>query len=73
MENAIIEEVHMSEIVDGDTIICSDGEMRTVCRNNIKHGRFYGITVFGSSYISSYQKVNRVKFAVPTNNGIVYR
>lgn len=73
MENTVIQEVHMSEIVAGDTIICEDGNMRTVCQNNIKRGGFCGITIFGSSYISGYQKVNRVKFAVPTSKGIVYR
>lgn len=70
MENTIIEEVHMAQIVAGDTIICGDEKMRTVCKKDIQHGGFCGITIFGSSYISGYQKVNRVQFIVPTNFGV---
>lgn len=73
MENMVIQEVNMSQIVAGDAIVCGDGKVRTVCQKDIRHGGFCGITIFGSSYISGYQKVKRVKFAVPTNNGIVYR
>lgn len=70
MENTVIEEVHMAQIVAGDTIMCGDEKMRTVCKNDIKYGGFCGITIFGSSYISGYQKVKRVRFIVPTNLGI---
>ena len=73
MENTIIEDVHMSQIVAGDTIVCSDGKIRTVCKKDIKYDSFFGTSIFGNSYISKYQYVNRVKFVVPTNNGIVYR
>ena len=73
MENTIIEDVHMSQISAGDTIVCSDGNIRTVCKKDIKRGGFFGTSIFGNSYISGYQRVNRVKFVVPTNKGIVLR
>lgn len=73
MENMIIQEVHMSQIMVGDTIVCGDEKIRTVCKKDIHYGGFCGITIFGSSYISGYQKVKRVKFTVPTNKGIVLR
>ena len=39
-----------NEIKAGDTIICSDGLMRTVCNNNIKKDSFMGISIHGSAY-----------------------
>ena len=42
--------VSKNEIKVGDTIICSDGLMRTVCNNNIKKDNFMGITIHGSAY-----------------------
>lgn len=44
-----IANVHKDTIKVGDTILCSDGLMRTVCRNNITSG-FCGICIFGDSY-----------------------
>ena len=44
-----IEEVHISNIKQGDTIICSDGVVRTVSKKFIKRG-FMGITLYGDSY-----------------------
>lgn len=43
------EEVHISTIKNGDTIICSDGVVRTVSEKFIKRG-FMGITLYGDSY-----------------------
>lgn len=43
-------QVHISTIVNGDTIICRDGLIRTVGRNNIKRDSFMGLTLFGDSY-----------------------
>lgn len=44
-----IANVHKDTIKVGDTILCSDGLMRTVCRNNITSG-FCGVCLFGDSY-----------------------
>ena len=48
IKNAV--EVHISEIRPGDTILHTYGKVRTVCRNNIKHNSFMGISLFGDSY-----------------------
>lgn len=45
-----IKQVNISTIVNGDTIICRDGIIRTVGRNNIKRDSFMGVTLFGDSY-----------------------
>ena len=52
--------VHKSLIGIGDTILCSDGHVRTVCRNNIKRSEFMGKTIFGDSYRLGYQKVKKI-------------
>ena len=44
-----IVEVHISTIKQGDTVICSDGNIRTVSNKFIKNG-FMGITLYGDSY-----------------------
>lgn len=52
---------HISQIRVGDTIKCrGDGLIRTVCRNNIKHDNFMGISLFGDSYHFGYLKVDKV-------------
>lgn len=48
IKNAV--EIHISQIQPGDTILHTDGEVRTVCRSNIKVDNFMGITLFGDSY-----------------------
>lgn len=73
MKNAIIENVHISVIKAGDTILCNDGHMRTVSKRNIVKGGFCGTSIFGSSYNFGAIPVKRVKFAVPTNQGLVLR
>lgn len=52
IDNAIKKavEVHISEIRPGDTILHSDGKIRTVCSNNIKRDSFMGISLFGDTY-----------------------
>ena len=74
MENLLRETVHASEIKAGDTIEIQ-GVLHTVCGNNIKKCSFMGTSIFGMTYFpeTGYQKVTRVKFIVPTNNGVVYR
>jgi len=47
------------EIKSGDTILCEDGNIRTVCNNNIKRG-FTGICIFGDPYRLGLEKVKKV-------------
>jgi hypothetical protein len=72
MENKVIDNVHISQIKVGDTIMVN-GEMKTVSGNNLKKGGFCGTTIFGDSYNSGRKLVGRVRFAVPTNKGVVLR
>ena len=71
-DNKKIEEVHISLIQGGDTIV-HEGKMRTVCNGNIKSCSFMGKSLFGDSYHSGRKTVTRVRFEVPTNKGIVLR
>ena len=43
-------EVHISEIRPGDTILHTDGKIRTVCSNNIHRDSFMGVSLFGDTY-----------------------
>lgn len=54
-----IRNVHKDTIKVGDTILCSDGLMRTVCRNNITTG-FCGTCIFGNSYQLGQLPVKKV-------------
>lgn len=58
--NYDIELVHKGDIKVGDVIICEDGIMRTVSRNNITRDSFMGLCIFGSSYKLGYQKIKKV-------------
>lgn len=62
--NYKIEEVHISDICAGDTIM-HYGEMKTVCRNNITYSEFMGIKLFGDNYRSGYLPVKKVIFLKP--------
>lgn len=53
----ILEEVHVSDIKVGDCIE-HQGNLMTVCRNDIKKG-FMGLTIFGDSYRLGRQYVIR--------------
>lgn len=44
------EKVHISQICTGDTILHTDGKVRTVCRNNITRNFFLGKELFGDTY-----------------------
>lgn len=55
----IIEQVHISTIKSGDTILHSDNKITTVCNNNIKRG-FCGITLFGDSYRSGTILIKKI-------------
>lgn len=54
-----IRDVHKENIKVGDTILCSDGIMRTVSKNNITNG-FCGICIFGDSYQLGQKPVKKV-------------
>lgn len=54
-----IKDVHITTIKPGDTIEY-DGELKTVCRNNIKTGGFHGTTLFGDSYNGGRVSVKKV-------------
>ena len=62
MDNYNISEVHISRIRVGDTILHTDGKIRTVSSTNIKSNPFHGITLFGDSYKLGYQKVKRITY-----------
>lgn len=48
----------------GDTILHTDGQLRTVCRNNITRSPFMGLTLFGDPYKLGTIPVKRVKFVL---------
>lgn len=54
-----IRNVHKETIKVGDTVLCPDGLMRTVCLNNITNG-FCGICIFGDSYQLGQKPVKKV-------------
>ena len=56
--------VNKEDIKVGDIIICEDGIMRTVGKNNITHG-FMGTCIFGSSYRLGLEKVKKVIIVTP--------
>lgn len=60
-----IQLIHIYDIKVGDTVVCEDGQMRTVCKNNIKYNGFIGTTLFGDCYHSGYKKVKKVIFFNP--------
>lgn len=59
--NCTINEVHISEINPGDTILHTDGLLHTVGRNNIKV-TFMGTTLFGDSYMLGTVLVKGLSF-----------
>lgn len=62
-----VKEVHISQIMTGDTILHTDGEIRTVGKENIKRDSFMGKTLFGDSYKCGYQMVKKVTHLVDNN------
>lgn len=60
--NYEIEKTHISNIVSGDTIIHTDGEMRTVTNSNIGKVDLLGRTLFGDSYKAGHKLVSKVVF-----------
>ena len=57
----IIENAHKDNIRVGDTILLH-GELKTVCRNNIRRGGFYGTLIHGESFKLGSEPVKRVHF-----------
>jgi len=62
--NYTTEEVHISTIKGGDTVI-HDGHMRTVGFKNIKYCSFMGTSIFGDSYKIGRTLVKKVIFKKP--------
>jgi hypothetical protein len=56
-----IQEVHISTINGGDTVM-HNGEMKTVSFNNIKKDSFMGTSIFGDSYKLGTTKVKKIIF-----------
>ena len=59
--NTEIEQVHISMIRAGDTIL-HDNKETTVTQGNIRKCSFMGITLFGDSYHLGHKLVKRLKF-----------
>ena len=59
--STITEQVHISQVKAGDTIVHNGREM-TVGHKDIKPDPFMGVSIFGDSYRSGRQKVTRVLF-----------
>jgi hypothetical protein len=57
--------VHISTISVGDTIISKDGFMRTICKSNLGGDSFMGKTINGDSYKSGHELVQKVFFNKP--------
>ena len=52
---------HISDIKAGDTVE-HNGELRTVCNNNIKRDPFMGTSIFGDTYRCGTRPVVVVTF-----------
>lgn len=59
--NYKVEQVHKSDVRCGDTII-HNGTMVTVCKKDITRCEFFGVKLFGDSYIGGRKPVDRVTF-----------
>lgn len=57
----ITEEVHISRIKIGDTII-HDGFVKTVCKRVLKYSSFMGSTLYGDSYQLGHKLVKRINY-----------
>lgn len=59
--NYTIKEVHISTIRGGDTVE-HNGQMKTVCFNDIKYCSFMGHSIFGDSYKIGRTLVKKIIF-----------
>lgn len=64
MDNYIIQNIHINDVKIGDTVLCNDGNIRTVCRNNIRYSEFFGTLLFGDSYNLGTIPVKKVIFKI---------
>lgn len=60
IKNAV--EVHILQIRPGDTILHSDGQIRTVCPKDITYSSFMGFSLFGNNYNSGTIPVKNLYF-----------
>lgn len=58
--NCDIEEVHKTAINVGDTILSDNGNMKTICREDITLNSFVGRCICGDSYKLGKKLVKRV-------------
>lgn len=63
--NYTVNEVHISTIKSGDTIISKDGFMRTICKSNLGYDSLWGKTIHGDSYKAGHELVKKVVFVKP--------
>jgi len=56
-----IKEKYIEDVIAGDLVLCADGIIRTVSKNNIKKCAFMGVTVFGDSYLLGHKLVKIVE------------
>lgn len=61
-KNYNIKNIHISEVRVGDTILCNDGNIRTVTKEYIKYDSFIGMTIFGDSYHLGTMPVKKIIF-----------
>jgi hypothetical protein len=60
--NYNIQNVHISRITNGDTIISKDGFMRTISKSNLGGDSFMGKSINGDSYKCGHELVQKVIF-----------
>lgn len=53
-------QTHISNIKPFDTILHTDGLIRTVSNSNIKQDKFMGVSLFGDSYNLGYKLVTKI-------------
>nr|DAT56221.1 MAG TPA: hypothetical protein [Bacteriophage sp.]DAZ41779.1 MAG TPA: hypothetical protein [Caudoviricetes sp.] len=59
-----VESVHISQICVGDTILHTDGQVRTVCHNDITIDSFMGRSLFGDTYNLGTIPIKRIRFVL---------
>lgn len=62
--------INPHDVKHGDTMICKDGEIRTVDRKYITNG-FMGLCIYGYPYGNLKEQVKVIKFPVWKNGEIV--
>lgn len=57
----VITKVNIREITVGDTVI-HHGHLKTVCRRAFSYDEFFGVKLWGDSYMLGRKPVERVTF-----------